>query len=189
MNEAFEGTRMKRFIVTVMMVAILGGGLMASAEGDGNPERRGDGGMITHLISNPRMAKKLDLTDEQLAALKELAEAFKTEKKSIQDQMQDAVMDQAQLLTAETVDEAAIYSAIDKSFERRRDMAKLQIKTLLAAKKILTPAQIKTLQAMKDDFKKNHSSRLDRKSERQEPPVKSKEATQDVPAVDVPVNE
>lgn len=168
---------MKRFNPLIIVALLITTGAVAQAQ-DESPAppspademkqeggmRRGgnDGGaMFLHLINSPRMAEKLALTDDQKKALQVVADDFKAQRKTLQEQMQGTMTDQAELITSDTVDEAAIYSAIDKSFELRRDLAKLQIKTLLAAKKILTPDQIKTLHSMREEFKKKHASARD----------------------------
>jgi len=113
------------------------------------------GGMtdpILRMVSNPKAAEKLGLTDEQKTKLKELMSEEGANKET-QKKVREATMKQFELMKADKVDEAAIMGAIDEVFELRKQMAKGQVKRLIAMKSILTPEQIaKAHEEMKSRF-------------------------------------
>lgn len=175
---------MKRFNILVLATLLMTCSTASFGEDEnsepsfqrGEGMKRGEGGgMILSLINNPRMAKKLKLTDDQQVALEKVAEDFKQQRRTMQEKMEGTMVQQAELLTAETVDEVAVMAAIDEAFDRRRDMAKLQMKVLLEARKILTPEQIKDLQAMREEFKKKHGDHSDWKKNRSDQPTPTNE--------------
>ena len=51
-------------------------------------------------------------------------------------------MRQFELMKADKIDEAAVMKAIDEVFELRKEMAKAQVKRVIAVKSVLTPEQI-----------------------------------------------
>lgn len=111
------------------------------------------GNLVERLVKNPQMARRLDLTEEQRVALEKVSVEIGAKQKGLQEQMKESVFDQAELMTAETVDEATVMAAVDKTFELRKEMAKLQMKSLFEARKILTPEQIARLKNMRAEFK------------------------------------
>ena len=54
----------------------------------------------------------------------------------------EATMRQFELMKADKIDEAAVMKAIDEVFELRKEMAKAQVKRVIAVKSVLTPEQI-----------------------------------------------
>ena len=57
---------------------------------------------------------------------------------------------QAELRAAEKIDESAVMATMDEVFAARKEVAKLQMKRLIAVKSILSPEQIKaTTEALK----------------------------------------
>ena len=102
------------------------------------------GDPILRVVSNPKIAEKLALTDEQKAKLKEVAESSKAGRES-QKKMRDATQRQFELMKADKIDEAAVMKAIDEVFDLRKEMAKEQAKRVIAVKSILTPEQIAKL--------------------------------------------
>ena len=101
------------------------------------------GGMdpIVRMVSNPAVAEKLGLSDEQKAKLKELTGDNQSNREA-QKKVREATMKQLELMKAETLDEAAVMAAIDEVFELRKAMAKDQAKLAIAIRAILTPEQI-----------------------------------------------
>ena len=97
---------------------------------------------IVQLVSRPKMAEKLGLTEEQQAKIKELSEAQRKDAKENQQKLQAAMEKQFELLKAEKVDEAAVMAAIEETFERRKIIAKAQAKRLIGIKAVLTPEQV-----------------------------------------------
>ena len=91
------------------------------------------GGMdpIVRMVSNPAIAEKLGLSDEQKAKLKEIKGDNEANREA-QKKAREATMKQVELMKAEKVDEAAVMAAIDEVFELRKAMAKEQAKRVIA---------------------------------------------------------
>ena len=141
---------MKR-LVMVAAAALCCAALAEGPEGVGPREggRRGGprmgGGMpkmdpIVRIATNPQMSEKLGLSDEQKAKLKELKGSGRNSE--IQKKVRTATERQAELLNADKIDEEAVMNAVDEVFELRKEMAKEQVKRVIAVKSILTPEQI-----------------------------------------------
>jgi len=142
-------------------------------EGGARPEgaaRRGfgprDGGMgpmmggdpIVRMVSNPAIADKIGLSDEQKAKLKDL-KGDNDANREAQKKVREATMKQVELMKAEKIDEAAVMAAIDEVFELRKAMAKEQAKRVITVKSVLTPEQIAKAH---EEMKKLFESRGDR---------------------------
>ena len=141
----------------------------AFAQGPEGGPRRGfaphGGGMmmnpmmdpIVRMVNNPKFAEKIGLTDEQKAKLKELNKA--PARGEEQSKMRDAMKRQAQLLSADKIDEAAVMATIDEVFELRKQTAKAQVKRVIAVKSVLTPEQVKKA---KEEMSKRFEARGDK---------------------------
>ena len=159
---------------SLIMVAVAALSCVAFAdgapEGGARPEggRRGhrEGGMgammggdpIVRMVSNPAVAEKLGLSDEQKAKLKELKGNGEANRES-QKKVREATMKQVELMKAEKIDEAAVMAAIDEVFELRKAMAKEQAKRVIAVKSVLTPEQVAKAH---EEMKKMFEARGDR---------------------------
>ena len=112
------------------------------------------GGMdpVVRAVSNPAIAEKIGLSEEQKAKIKE-ANGTPEANREAQKKIRDASMKQAELMRAEKIDEAAVMAAIDEVFELRKAVAKEQAKRTITIKSILTPEQTKKAQEeMKSGF-------------------------------------
>ena len=159
---------------SLMMIAVAALSCMAFAEGPeggARPEggRRGFGpregigpmmGMdpVVRMVSNPAIADKIGLSDEQKAKLKEIGNSFEAAREA-QKKVREATKKQLDLMKADKIDEAAVMAAIDEVFELRKTMAKEQAKRVIAVKSILTPEQIAKAH---EEMKKMFESRGDR---------------------------
>jgi len=155
-------------VAALSCVAFADGG----PEGGARPEggRRGfgprEGGMgpmmggdpIVRMVSNPAVAEKIGLSDEQKAKLKEL-KGDREANRAAQEKVREATMKQLELMKAEKIDEAAVMAAIDEVFELRKAMAKEQAKRVIAVKSVLTPEQVAKAH---EEMKKMFESRGDR---------------------------
>ena len=156
-------------VAALSCVAFADGG----PEGGARPEggRRGfgprEGGMgpmmggmdpIVRMVSNPEVADKIGLSDEQKAKLKEL-KGDREANRAAQEKVRAATMKQLELMKAEKIDEAAVMAAIDEVFELRKAMAKEQAKRVIAVKSVLTPEQVKKAH---EEMRKTFESRGDR---------------------------
>ena len=121
------------------------------------------GMMLGKIATNPEMAKKLGLSEEQVNTLKEAIAEHQEQQKALQEKMKAAAKEQLEQMQADEVNEEALMHAVEKTGEVRTEIAKLRIKQMLAAKKILSPeqaAEIKEL--MKERFKKAKKGRGDK---------------------------
>ena len=121
------------------------------------------GDPIVRMVSNPAVAEKLGLSDEQKAKLKELKGNGEANRET-QKKVREATMKQVELMKAEKIDESAVMAAIDEVFELRKAMAKEQAKRVIAVKSILTPEQVAKAH---EEMKKMFEARGDRGSRRE----------------------
>ena len=127
-------------------------------EGGGMGPMMGGMDPIVRMVSNPAVAEKLGLSDEQKAKLKDLKGDTEANREA-QNKVREATMTQLDLMKAEKIDEAAVMAAIDEVFELRKAMAKEQAKRVIAVKSVLTPEQIAKAH---EEMKKMFESRGDR---------------------------
>lgn len=139
---------MKRLITmavaTLCCVALAAppeGGASHNGTGPGNGAMGSVRDPILRMVSNPKIAEKLSLSEDQRAKLKEIRKASEANR-GAQKKIREASKKQAELMKAAKIDEAAVMAAIDEVFEARKAMAKAQTKRIIAVKSILTPEQI-----------------------------------------------
>ena len=108
---------------------------------------------IARMVSNPKFAEKLNLTEEQKAKLEELNKTQRENGKINRAKMGEAMKRQMDLMNAEEIDESKVMASIDEVFALRCAMAKDQVKRVIAVKNILTPEQIKKANEIKAEFR------------------------------------
>ena len=154
-------------IAALSCVAFADGGPDGGARSEGGRRGPREGGMgpmmggmdpIVRMVSNPAVADKLGLSDEQKTKLKELKGNNEANRET-QKKVREATMKQVELMKADKVDEAAVMAAIDEVFELRKAMAKEQAKRLIAVKTVLTPEQVAKAH---EEMKKMFEARGDR---------------------------
>jgi len=101
---------------------------------------------VMRVLSNPQMLEKIGLTEEQKAKLKATVSTRGADR-DLQKKIRQGTEKQMQLMSAETIDEAAVMAVIDEVFEARKAVAKEQAKRLIAARAVLTPEQLSLLKA------------------------------------------
>jgi Spy/CpxP family protein refolding chaperone len=99
-------------------------------------------GMLGRFLMNPKAAEELALTPEQVKTLKEQSEPARAEMETLRKELEQASVEQAKLLTGDSVDEEALMAAVEKTAAVRLKMAKLAMRQLLVVKKTLTPEQV-----------------------------------------------
>jgi len=137
-------------VAAAIVAGLLAGDALAQCPGaegrhGGEGKRGGPGGreaFLVKMITHKDVAEKVGLTDEQVTTLKD--SVYETRKKLIdlKAELEKAGMEQAKLLSGDTIDEAAVMAAIDKTAGIRTEMAKLHVKSLIMVKQTLTPEQI-----------------------------------------------
>ena len=108
---------------------------------------------IARIVSNPRFAEKLNLTEEQKTKLEELNKTQREGMKEKRIKMSEAMKRQMDLMNAEKIDESKVMASIDEVFALRCAMAKDQVKRVIAVKNILTAEQIKKANEIKAEFR------------------------------------
>lgn len=116
---------------------------------------------IARMVSNPKFAEKLNLTEEQKTKLEELNKTQRESGRVNRTKMSEAMKRQMALMTAENIDEAKVMASIDEVFALRCAMAKDQVKRVIAVKSILTPEQIKKANEIKAEFRDRGARRLE----------------------------
>jgi Spy/CpxP family protein refolding chaperone len=123
------------------------------------PPMEQEGLFMRALAPDSKWAKEIGMTEEQSAALKKLFSASQTETEATREKMQKLGMEQAELLSKDAPDEAAVLKVVDQLGALRNEMARHRIRQMLAAQKILTPEQrAKLREQMKvrrDQFRDN----------------------------------
>jgi len=110
---------------------------------------------VVQMVTNPKMAEKIGLSEEQQKKIKEIGKESRNGMDEMRKQLKETMKKQAELLKAEKVDEAAVMAEIDKAFDIRKEMAKRQTRRVIQIKAILTPEQVeKALTAVKERQKR-----------------------------------
>ena len=134
--------------LTLLVAAALVGAAFAQGPQERGPRPPMSGaphlGMdpIVRMVSNPKMAENLGITEEQKARLDVCLKGDREKSAELQKKAREAMQRQMKLLEAEKIDEAAVMAAIDEAFEIRKEMAKAQTRRVITVKSILTPEQI-----------------------------------------------
>ncbi|MDE0838925.1 MAG: hypothetical protein OSB41_07715 [Kiritimatiellae bacterium] len=101
----------------------------------------GGDGFMTHMLRNERVAKALDLSDDQRKQLKGVMQRLAAERKALKSQLHDTAMSQAKLLTADEINEEELMDAVEATGKVRTELAKIEMRVLMANHKILTKKQ------------------------------------------------
>ena len=103
---------------------------------------------LLRMAENPHVRQTLGLTDEQVSRLHRIA--VDSEKASIQTRadLELRHLELRELMRAENPDQAAIMQKLDEVNALRGKMAKARVKTMLDARSVLTPEQIKKVRAL-----------------------------------------
>ena len=104
--------------------------------------------MIGRIVNNPQAASELGLSEEQIKALRESLDDMKKQNEELQKQLKNSGLEQAKLMTESSVDEKALFEAVEKAGKIRTDMAKARIRHMLTVKKTLTQEQINKIREM-----------------------------------------
>ncbi|MBL7114247.1 MAG: hypothetical protein ISS35_00655 [Kiritimatiellae bacterium] len=150
----------------------------------GGMREHGRESMLARFVTNKEVAKKLDLSEEQVNHLK--AKSIELRKASIQlnAKRELAGLEQVELLSADTIDEEALMAAVEKTGRIQTEFAKLKIKQLIMIKQTLTPEQLDRAKEMLHDRMRQHmrkkisgdkKHRERERNERREKPRKDRE--------------
>ena len=123
-----------------------------------------EGRMLHWLANDPKAAEELLLKEEQQAALK--TNLFELRKTTIElnAKMELAAVNQAELMSSETINEDAVMKAVEETARMRAEIAKANARYLLAVLKILSPEQRKKLKDMRAErmeaWRENRAKRM-----------------------------
>jgi Spy/CpxP family protein refolding chaperone len=115
--------------------------------------------IVSRILNSPEVAERLGLTQEQISTIKASLDELSAEQKKLTSELEASGVEQAKLLTADSVDETALMAAVDKSSKIRGDLAKLRIKRLLIVKKALTVEQIQKVKDLVQERRKMFEER------------------------------
>jgi len=108
-------------------------------------EERGGGRdcMIERLLENPKLTEEIGISKEKVDEIKAKIAEISKKQVELEAKQKLAAIEQAELMRAEKVDEAAIMTAVDKSGAIHTEIAKSRIAKMILLKKAMTPEQIK----------------------------------------------
>jgi Spy/CpxP family protein refolding chaperone len=111
----------------------------------------GGGEHLFRMAENPRVRMFLGLTDEQVGRLHKIG--VEAEKASIQTHadLELGHIELRELLRADNPDHDAIMQKLDEVNALRGKMEKQQVETLLSARSVLTPEQVKKVRAFMEN--------------------------------------
>ena len=146
-------------ILTPVLLAVLAGGVAWSQQGEG---RRGDGPRMTraergeeregwrgrhgrrgrHGEGIRRMARRLELTDEQVTAIKDVLRQARKKAIGLRAKARVARIELAELVAEPTVDRAKVDAKVEELSKIRGDRLQERTRTALAVRAVLTPEQV-----------------------------------------------
>ncbi len=148
-------------ILAPVLLAGLAGGVAWSQQGEG---RRGDGPRMTraergeeregwrgrhgrrgrhgHGEGIRRMARRLELTDEQVTAIEEVLRQARKKAIGLRAKARVARIELAELVSEPTVDRAKVDAKVEELSKIRGDRLQERTRTALAVRAVLTPEQV-----------------------------------------------
>ena len=155
---------MKKFIVTLLTVALVFGSVSAASAKDhkyGRPHAGGgmhDVGFGGSIFKAYRFAEELGLSNAQLEKLEAIKDSGKREKFKLRNEIKLATWEIEDELKNDKPDRGKINAAAEKISDAQKKLMMMKIDHMLAVKKILTKRQFKDLSRMmkhkKDKMKK-----------------------------------
>ncbi|MDD4868934.1 MAG: hypothetical protein PHR77_00130 [Kiritimatiellae bacterium] len=152
---------------------------------EGGLKMGSDGGIqdaiIGKIVNNPQVASEVGLSEEQVKTLKNSLAEMKKQFEDFQKQLKESGLEQAKIMTGDSVDENALFTAVEKAGKIRTEMAKVRIRQMLLVKKTLTPEQINKVREMVQKRVKQMRSEGEMRSQKgdSEHPRKHKEKKKD----------
>lgn len=119
-------------------------------------------GIGTEGILN--FAKKLDLTDEQIAKVKEIKDKFKKDVFNLRNEIKTLIWDIQDELKKTNADKSKVNGLVDKISENQKKLMKIRIEQFFEVKKILTEEQFKKLTNLLEEKKKEFKKKLFKKN-------------------------
>ncbi len=107
-----------------------------------------EGGMLLRLLDNPRIAERINLTDEQRTAITDAISDLDAQLEALRPRLDEAIKVQTALLGELKPDENRLMSAVDDAWGLRTEVAKIQTRKLLALRSKLTDEQLEQVRGM-----------------------------------------
>lgn len=135
----------KTFLICLVLVLVLGAVFAVSAGG-----RRGFAPAPSWAVGGCfGLVEALDLTDDQLAKLKEIEKTTYEKTKEIRSKLQDLLFEIGQLRLAKNPDKAAIEAKMDQVMKLRKQLYEIQEDRWQKVKSILTKEQLEKLNRLR----------------------------------------
>jgi Spy/CpxP family protein refolding chaperone len=111
----------------------------------------GGGAGLLRMAENPRVRQALNLTDDQVARLRTIS--VDAEKASVQTRadMQLRHIELRELMRADNPNQSAIMAKLDEVNALQGKMGKQRVQTMLSARSVLTPDQIKKIKTFMEN--------------------------------------
>lgn len=161
---------MKRLMMAAICAMTVAAVAVAEEKPAGGPPERGDrhpgvmgrgpmqdgGGMM-----NPMQFRELGLSKEQMQQMKAILTGSTNEMVALHARMKEVGKKQADLMGQDLPDEEAVLKAADELAQINAEMARIRMKQMLAAQKILTPEQRQKMRAKMKERMEKHRERMD----------------------------
>lgn len=101
--------------------------------------------LADRIVSDPEVAKKLELSQEQIATIKDKLSSLKQSEVKLNADIEAAAKDQVKQWTTDKISESEVMASIEKLGNLRTQFAKLQAQKMLVFKQTLTADQMKKI--------------------------------------------
>lgn len=127
------------------------------------------------MMPEKLMVRELGLTQEQQKQVREVLSANAGDMQALRSKMEAAAKVQAELISQDAPDEAAVLKGVDDISKLRAEIAKLRIRQVLALHKVLTPEQrAKMREKMKERMDRHMQGDRQHKREGKKPELRGK---------------
>ena len=106
---------------------------------------------IGTILGDGELARKAGVSEEQIETIKQELNGLKQRANELRSQLELAGMEQAEIMTAEEIDEDALMAAVEKTGKINTELAKLRVKHLLAIKKNISSEQLAKVKELVHD--------------------------------------
>ncbi len=101
--------------------------------------------VLAKMVTNPKVAAEIGLSDEQVAGLKSGLEELGVRLEELNMQLREAAREQGRLLLESEVDTGAVMTAVEKTGRIRTEIAKISVRQILLVKESISADQLEKL--------------------------------------------
>lgn len=138
-------------LALTLATAVLATAAFAKIDGDAGMRRPRDFGhsrnRVLEMAVNPKTAADIGITPEQAAKIKGFISHSEADR-DLNVKLSELMKKQAEMMNAETIDEAAVLAQFDEIAKLRAEIEKNKLKKEIAAMKTLTPEQMTKARAL-----------------------------------------